>query len=418
MNLQLPTSQTWSDRCQQDAEFQLASRHWTGSFALNTGDTSLKISFTDGNATATSSGPETSFTGTEEVWQKVLSAIPERFNNDLMANVMQGAGLQRQCEPVHFAQYFPAMARAVELLRPSTEQGDAMPHDLNEDGAFSAAVGRYVHLTLGGLKHRIYFEEAGQGIPILMQHTAGCHSSQWRHLLEMPEITSRFRLIAYDLPYHGKSLPPVEHNWWEQQYLLKGEYLRSVPLQLSQALGLDRPVFMGCSVGGLLALDLAHKHAENFRSVISLEGALEIPGKLKHNSELWHPQVSNEYKARLMDALMSPTSPKRYRKETSFVYASGWPQIFHGDLQYYLEEFDLRNTAHEIDTTRVGVHILSGEYDCSGTRELGEAAHKAIAGSTYSEMKAVGHFPMSENPRQFIKYLMPVLDEIENHPCS
>jgi len=80
----------------------------------------------------------------------------------------------------------------------------------------------------------------------------------------------------------------------------------------------------------------------------------------------------------------------------------------------YLEEFDLRNTAHEIDTTRVGVHILSGEYDCSGTRELGEAAHQEIAGSTYSEMKGMGHFPMSENPQEFIKYLMPVLDRIKN----
>ena len=108
-----------------------------------------------------------------------------------------------------------------------------------------------------------------------------------------------------------------EEPWWDEQYLLQGEFLRSIPLALSRVLDLDRPIFIGCSVGGLLALDLAHKHADAFRAVISLEGALEIPGKLEHNSELWHPQVNNEYKARLMDALMSPTSPKRYRKETT-----------------------------------------------------------------------------------------------------
>jgi len=27
-------------------------------------------------------------------------------------------------------------------------------------------------------------------------------------------------------------------------------------------------------------------------------------------------------------------------------------------------------------------------------------------------MKEIGHFPMSENPEQFRKYLVPVLDEI------
>jgi len=29
-----------------------------------------------------------------------------------------------------------------------------------------------------------------------------------------------------------------------------------------------------------------------------------------------------------MDALMSPTSPEAYRKETSQVYAAGWPPAF------------------------------------------------------------------------------------------
>jgi pimeloyl-ACP methyl ester carboxylesterase len=289
-----------------------------------------------------------------------------------------------------------------------------MAHDLQPEGAFSAPIGRYVQLELAGVRHRIYFEEAGTGIPILLQHTAGCHSSQWRHLFETPEITDRFRLIAYDLPYHGKSLPPVEEDWWNQQYLLKGEFLRSIPLALSRVLGLERPIFMGCSVGGLLALDLAHKHPDDFRAVISLEGALEIPGKIEHNTELWHPQVNNEYKARLMDALMSPKSPRRYRKETAYVYSCGWPQVFLGDLNYYLEEYDLTAVAREIDTNRCGVHILSAEYDCSGTTELGKEAHEVIAGSTFQEMKNVGHFPMSENPKTFLKYLLPTLDQVAN----
>lgn len=82
------------------------------------------------------------------------------------------------------------------------------------------------------------------------------------------------------------------------------------------------------------------------------------------------------------------------------------------DLWYYIVEYDLRERAHEIDTARVGVHILSGEYDYSGTVELGRAAHEAIAGSTWSDMPGVGHFPMSENPDAFIPHLLPILDLI------
>ena len=69
-----------------------------------------------------------------------------------------------------------------------------------------------------------------------------------------PEITSRFRLIAYDLPCHGKSA--VEKDWWEQTYNLEGEFLRSIPVKLAEVLQLDEPIFMGCSVGGLFAGDI------------------------------------------------------------------------------------------------------------------------------------------------------------------
>ena len=417
MSVQLPTTQEWVERCLNDGEFMLAARYWNGGLILVVGDTQHRLPVSAGrpNASAEMGNGAIELKAEVSVWQKILAAVPERFHNDIMANVMQGKGISRSADPVVFGQYFAAAARAIELLRPPIDSGEAMPHDLQSEGTFGAPVGRYVQLELGGAKHRIYFEEAGSGIPILLQHTAGCHSSQWRHLFETPEITDRFRLIAYDLPYHGKSLPPVEEDWWDEQYLLKGEFLRSIPRALSRVLGLDRPIFVGCSVGGLLALDLAHKHPDDFRAVISLEGALKIPGKLDHNTELWHPQVNNEYKARLMDALMSPTSPKCYRKETSYVYSCGWPPVFLGDLNYYLEDYDLTALAGEIDTDRVEVHILSAEYDCSGTAELGQAAHQAIAGSTFQQMKNVGHFPMSENPKAFLEYLMPTLDRISTN---
>jgi pimeloyl-ACP methyl ester carboxylesterase len=414
MTLSVPSAQEWKQRCQADGEFTMAARHWNGGLTLKLGDESLSIYLNDGVLADSTQSPEGVLTYCAEnpVWEKLLAAVPERFHNDLMANMSTGNGVSRQGDELVHAQYFAAATRAVELLRPVVDLGEAMPHDKKAPGVIDAPVGRYVHLDIGGHDHRIYFEEAGQGIPVLLQHTAGAHGSQWRHLFEIPEITDRFRLIAYDLPYHGKSVPPVSRSWWEEKYDLKGEYLRSIPVKLAEVLGLDQPVFMGCSVGGLLALDLAHKHPDVFRAVISVEGALNIAGKMADFDVMWHPQVSNEYKARMMDGVMSPTSPKAYRKETSFVYSSGWPPAFVGDLHYYVADYDLREKAHEIDTNEVGVHILNGEYDYSGSSELGQQANAAIKGSTWSEMKGVGHFPMSENPEAFLNYLLPILGRI------
>lgn len=412
MALELPTAKEWAARCAADGEFALASRHWHGGLRLIIDDDVLELEVVDGMVSAgRAEDGVIELSGAASVWERFFAGTPPRFHNDVMANLSTVSGISRAGAGLAFAQYYGAVARALELLREGASDDPSL-EVAAPAGRFDAPVGRYVHLTLDGHDHRIYFEEAGQGIPLLLQHTAGCHGSQWRHLFEVPEITDRFRLIAYDLPFHGKSVPPVTREWWAERYDLKGDFLRSIPLALADALQLENPVFMGCSVGGLLALDLAYRYPQRFRAVISVEGGLSIEGSQDSLQELWHPQVSNEYKARLMEGLMSPTSPRACRKETSFVYASGWPPVFLGDLYYYLEEFDLRSVAGEIDTDRVGVHILSGEYDWSGTVELGREAHEAIPGSTWAEMKGVGHFPMSENPHAFIRYLLPILERI------
>ena len=36
----------------------------------------------------------------------------------------------------------------------------------------------------------------------------------------------------------------------------------------------------------------------------------------------------------------------------------------------------------------------------------------SIAGSEVTIMKGLGHFPMSENPEEFLKHLLPVLEKI------
>ena len=275
---------------------------------------------------------------------------------------------------------------------------------------FDEITGRYVYLTLEGVEHRVYFEERGEGIPLLLQHTAGADGRQWRHVLNDDEITRSFRVIAYDLPYHGKSLPPEGVAWWAQEYRLTKSFLMSVPTTLARELALDRPAFMGSSIGGHLAMDLALHHPESFRAVIGLEAAASTPGGYQ---DVWyHPRISNDFKASVMYGLMSPGSPERFRRETSWVYSQGAPPVFKGDLYYYSVDHDLTKTAEQIDTSKVAVYIMCGEYDWSGTPAMARALAERISGAQYRDMPNLGHFPMSENPELFLQYVRPVLEEI------
>lgn len=409
----LPTSSDAIERCRADGEFLLAARHWTGGYRIQIGDHVLGVTIEDGVPVEGVPEPGAGvieLQGEPEVWEPMLRIVPPRIANTV--SVMARAGLTLNADPLLWWQYLPATERFIELLRSPGDPGPVAVDESGEAHRHSTPVGRYVHVPIDGHEYRIYYETAGQGIPLLLQHTAGAHSVQWRHLFERPEITDRFQLIAYDLPFHGKSIPPVSARWWEQEYRLTGDFLRQVPVRIAEALNLVDPAFMGCSVGGLLALDLALHHPDIFSAVVSVEGALHIGSTTDELEGFFHPQVSNMTKARMMEGLCAPTSPLPYIKEVSQTYASGWPPVFLGDLHYYLMDYDLRDRAHEIDTTECAVHILNGEYDYSGTIEKGRAAHAAIAGSTHRAMPGMGHFPMSEDPDRFMDYLLPVLDSV------
>ena len=260
-----------------------------------------------------------------------------------------------------------------------------------------------MHVELDGHDHRIYFEEAGTGIPLLMQHTAGSHGVQWRHLFEDERITDHFRLIAYDLPFHGKSVPPTGKAWWTRASTASPG---ATPWPWPSSWRARSNSTARCSWAARSAACSPSTWRATTRMCSAPSSRSSRPLKVDVDIDtlqgFWHPQVSNEYKSRLMNGLMAPQSPEPLRRETVWAYSSGWPPAFLGDLHYYLVDHDLTDEAAAIDTGRVGVHLLTGEYDASATIEHGQAAHEAIAGSTFTAMDGVGHFPMSENPDAFI----------------
>lgn len=270
--------------------------------------------------------------------------------------------------------------------------------------------GRYLRLELGGRAHRVYFEEAGQGIPLLCLHTAGSDGRQWRGLLNDEQVTRHFRCIAFDLPWHGKSSPP--DGWWQEEYRLTTEAYVDAVLGVSSALGLDRPLVMGCSIGGRIVLELAAAHGPALRGVIGLQSSAHVA---PYYDVSWthRPDVhGGEACAGVVSGLMAPQSPEAERWETLWHYMQGGPGVFRGDLHFYKEEGDLRGRLAAIDTRVCPVWLLTGEYDYSCTPEATQEVAAAVPGSAVAIVPKLGHFPMSENYERFAAALRPVLDRI------
>jgi len=224
---------------------------------------------------------------------------------------------------------------------------------------FEPITGRYLRLDIEGQPHRIYVEEAGEGIPLICLHTAGADSRQYRAVLNDPEILRDFRVIAFDLPWHGKSSPPP--GWHEiEEYRLTSRAYASAIVAVADALGLDQPVAMGCSIGGRIVLHLALERPDRFGAVIGLQSGAHVD---PYYDTEWLPRPDvhgGEVCAGVVSGLIGPAASDADRWETLWHYMQSGPGVFKGDLHFYKLEGDVRARLGEIDTRRCPVHLLTG----------------------------------------------------------
>lgn len=347
-----------------------------------------------------------------ETWQEFAKAVPPVGYQSLVGMVRMGH-LRIEGDILAFGQQLLFLEQLFAGVRPDAPVEKPVPVGTP---TIEPVVGRYLRLDFKGKPHRIYFEEAGQGVPLVCLHTAGADGRQYRALLNDSEITSRFRVLVFDLPWHGKSSPPP--GFERERYQLTTDLYVDTVMAFCHALKLDKPVVMGCSIGGRAVLHLALRHGDYFRAAIGLQSATHAdPGadtRLRDLGVLHRPDVhGQEAAAGSVACLIAPTSPKSDAWETLWHYMQGGPGVFLGDLNYYFTDGDLRNgLLDKLDTKKCPLHLLTGEYDLSATPQLTAELAKTVNATSFQVMEGLGHFPMSENPAQFRKYLLPVLERI------
>ncbi|UCG03485.1 MAG: alpha/beta hydrolase [Candidatus Heimdallarchaeota archaeon] len=112
--------------------------------------------------------------------------------------------------------------------------------------------------------YQLYYYRNGEGYPIVFVHGyLGSSQTHWGSQLNNNQF-SQFHLIAPDLRGYGRSSigKKVEKHHTED-HLLDMHELITNELQLKQ-----KPVFVGYSIGGTLALKYAIKYPENVQSIV------------------------------------------------------------------------------------------------------------------------------------------------------
>jgi pimeloyl-ACP methyl ester carboxylesterase len=353
------------------------------------------------------------FSASSEDWKKYALAEQPRGFTAIAAMQRTGA-LAVEGDMLLFHRHQFSIEEMFRALRPDTPK--AATSAAAPAPRIEAVVGRYLNLSLRGKPHRLYYEEAGAGIPLLCLHTAGSDSRQYRAILNDEEITRDFRVVAFDMPRHGKSSPPEGYE--QEVYRLTTDAYLDMILAVVDALDLDRPAVLGCSIGGRVVLQLGIRHADRFRAGIGLQSAPDAnPGQANSFRSLnvgHRPDVNaGEASAARVAPLIAPTAPRREAWETLWHYMQAGPGVFDGDTEYYFDTGTL--TEAEVARLRQSgfpLYFLTGDYDLGvapdKTRELAEI----VGARSFQTMIGLGHFPMSEDPVRFRAYLKPILDDI------
>jgi pimeloyl-ACP methyl ester carboxylesterase len=406
-----------ADLVNNDADLVRRGRFLSTTFMLGIGEQGYLIKIIEGRVVSITPGPfvtpnySFALRAPREEWETFWQKLPPPGYSDIFALFKRGKlTIEGDLQPFMANLLYIKDVLVSPRKGAAGERSAATPRAATATSPrFEPIVGRYLNFDLLSRPHRLYIEEAGQGIPLLCLHTAGSDGRQYRGLLNDARITKNFRVIVFDMPWHGKSSPPEGYQNEEYQ-LTSRDYVRMI-LEVSDALELDKPVVMGCSIGGRIVLYLAHQHADRFHAIIGLESSPHVAPYYDVNW-LHRPDVhGGEVSAGVVSGLVAPTAPDQHRWETLWHYLQSGPGVFKGDLYFYKVDGDIRDKIDQIDGRKANLYLLTGEYDYSCTSE----ATLDIGRRTGAEaiiMKGLGHFPMSEDPPRFIEYLLPVLERI------
>jgi pimeloyl-ACP methyl ester carboxylesterase len=415
----------YQERINADREMAAVGRWFTTAFSLASGERRCILRFEAGRLVDAVESPRLDvraafgFRAGTGIWTKFLAPHPEPLYHDCFAMLMRVPGFVLEGDTLVAMQHARALHRAMNLMRSVGDRGaggrDRSSADSPDPGSgirdpyFEPITGHYLNLPIDGVAHRVFVEEAGAGVPLLCLHTAGADSRQYRHLLNDVAVTSRFRVVAFDLPHHGRSNPP--DGWWRERYRLTTSQYVTAVRAVWRALGLERPVVMGCSMGGAVVLKLAADHQADLRGIIGLESSAFAPGR--YNEYLHHPAIhGGELVASYTYGLCAPGSPEGGARENWWYYSQGGPGVYAGDVHFYSVDWDGRQDVRRIDTGVCRVSLLTGEFDYSCTPDMTRDVAAAIPGARLTIMKDIGHFPMIENYEAFREFLLPELDRM------
>jgi len=250
---------------------------------------------------------------------------------------------------------------------------------------------------------RTYYQETGEGPPIVFIHGIDLNLTYWQPEVEF--FSRRYRAVAYDLRGMGKSggaNPEYEFD----------AYLADLTALLA-ALGIDRPVLCGHSLGADIILQYGISRPDGMRALVVADAP--APDNWVTSPLAYELQKVAIDVLRVLHPLdpLSPLAPATQHLLYSRAFQEANPEAMAAFRQQYASNsvdgvlhaakalaFRKDNT-EELPQITAPTLLLRGSKDRIVSQGEMDTYHSQIAGSTLEILDGSGHMTLQEQPEKF-----------------
>ena len=237
---------------------------------------------------------------------------------------------------------------------------------------------------------------------IIAMHTAGRETRQYHGMMEIWE--DKYKVIAFDMPAHGKSWP-LPGNVGIKDYKQYGKFV----WHFIQAMGIDDPVLIGCSVSGNMVYHIAANYP--VKAIVACQASPYIQAMGTSYSAavnlLDNPYVSCQHSHwDFSESLCGKKCSKEAHDFIMWGVCQECGRAKQADLSIY-NNFDVR---HELKNITCPCLLIRGEDDWNVPEHYYHTALEYLVNPQKLEFKKIpdhGHFIIVEAP----ELLCSLIDE-------
>jgi 3-oxoadipate enol-lactonase len=247
---------------------------------------------------------------------------------------------------------------------------------------------------LGDIRLHYRIDGDPDGMPVVFANSLGTDLRLWDPIL--PHLPAGLRILRYDKRGHGLSDCP------EGPYQM-GKLVHDAE-RLMELTGFTNAVFVGLSIGGMIAQGLASKRLDLLRAVVLSNTAAKIGTR-----EMWDDRIAQVNAGGMdsaVDATMERWFSSAFRETLDFhawrnlflrTPAAGWT-----GCAAAIAGTDFMTTTADL---RLPLLAISGSEDGSTPPDLVKETADLVPGSSHELIRGAGHLPCVEKPEEYARIL-------------